>query len=111
MGANAFSDSDPEVIHALADQIQHLSDNPRTIKRAVNLYRFHRFTAFARQASTVSLAVATPEQIGRWIVVVIRWPHFVRWLQTQREESAASTRHGPMRRSSGSFSALRSTPI
>lgn len=88
-GARAFSDSDPEVIQALADQIRHLSDNPRTIKRAVNLYRFHRFTAFARQASTLPLAVATPEQIGRWIIVIIRWPHFVRWLQTQRDEGAA----------------------
>jgi hypothetical protein len=87
-GARAFSDNDPEVIQALADQMRHLSDNPRTIKRAVNLYRFHRFTAFARQASTLPLAVATPEQIGRWVVVIIRWPHFVRWLQTQREESS-----------------------
>jgi KAP family P-loop domain len=84
-GAHAFSDSDPEVAQALVDQLRYLSDNPRTIKRAVNLYRFHRFVAFARQASTLPLAVATPEQIGRWIVVIIRWPHFVRWLQAQRE--------------------------
>lgn len=84
-GAQAFSDSDPEVIEALAGQLRHLSDNPRTIKRAVNLYRFHRFVAYARQASTLPLDVATPEQIGRWVVVIIRWPHFVRWLQTQRD--------------------------
>jgi hypothetical protein len=49
----------------------------------------HRFTAFARQASTLPLEVATPEQIGRWIVVIIRWPHFVRWMQAQRNESAS----------------------
>jgi hypothetical protein len=89
-GARAFSDSDPEVIQALADQTQYLSDNPRTIKRAVNLYRFHRFAAFARQASTLPLDVATPEQIGRWVVVIIRWPHFVRWLQAQRDEGSLS---------------------
>jgi hypothetical protein len=87
-GARAFSDNDPEVVQALADQMRYLSDNPRTIKRAVNLYRFHRFAAFARQASTLPLEVATPEQIGRWIVVIIRWPHFVRWLQAQRDEAA-----------------------
>jgi hypothetical protein len=86
LGADKFSDNDPEVKQALAAQLDYLSDNPRTIKRAVNLYRFHRFAAFARQASTQKLAVATPEQIGRWIVVIIRWPHFVRWLQTQREQ-------------------------
>jgi hypothetical protein len=85
-GASEFSDSGLEVTEALAAQIKHLSDNPRTIKRAVNLYRFHRFVAFARQASTLPLDVATPEQIGRWIVVIIRWPHFVRWMQAQRED-------------------------
>ena len=73
---------------ALAGHLQYLSDNPRTIKRAVNLYRFHRFTAFARQASTLPLDVANPEQIGRWVVVIIRWPLLVRWLQTQREDDA-----------------------
>jgi KAP family P-loop domain len=88
-GARSFSDSKPEVIQALADQLRYLSDNPRTIKRAVNLDRFHRFAAFARKASTLPLAAATPEQIGRWIVVIIRWPHFVRWLQAQREEAGS----------------------
>jgi hypothetical protein len=91
-GARAFSDNDPEVVQALADQMRYLSDNPRTIKRAVNLYRFHRFAAFARQASTLPLEVATPEQIGRWIVVIIRWPHFVRWLQAQRDEGPSPGR-------------------
>jgi hypothetical protein len=89
-GARAFSDSDPEVIQALADQIRYLSDNPRTIKRAVNLYRFHRFAAFARQASTLPLEVATPAQIGRWVVVIIRWPNFVRWLQAQGDQGGSA---------------------
>jgi hypothetical protein len=88
-GANAFSDDDPEVSQALESQLHYLSDNPRTIKRAVNLYRFHRFAAFARQASTAELKVATPEQIGRWVVAIIRWPHFVRWLQVQRDDGGA----------------------
>jgi hypothetical protein len=84
-GAQAFSDNDAEVVDALAAQLLYLSDNPRTIKRAVNLYRFHRFAAYARQTTVQQLKIATPEQIGRWIVVIIRWPHFVRWLQTQRD--------------------------
>jgi hypothetical protein len=56
----------------------------------VNLYRFHRFAAFARQASTLPLEAATPEQIGRWIVAIIRWPDFVRWLQTRRDPIRSS---------------------
>jgi hypothetical protein len=96
-GASEFSDSDPEVIQALANQLGYLSDNPRTIKRAANLYRFHRFAAFARQASALPLDVATPEQIGRWIVVIIRWPQFVRWLQAQSQDGLSSGRD-PARR-------------
>jgi hypothetical protein len=88
VGAQAFSDDAPEVAEALARQISYLSDNPRTIKRAVNLYRFHRFTAFARRVSPLPLEVATPEQIGRWVVVIVRWPQFVRWLQAQRESAS-----------------------
>jgi hypothetical protein len=95
-GARAFSDEDPEVIDALAEQMRYLSDNPRTIKRAVNLYRFHRFAAFARQVSTQSLEVATPAQIGRWVVVIVRWPQFVRWLQAGREEGASSSGRDPV---------------
>jgi hypothetical protein len=89
-GARAFSDEDPEVVDALADQMRYLSDNPRTIKRAVNLYRFNRFTAFARQVSTQPLDIATPAQIGRWTVVIVRWPQFVRWLQAGREQDSSS---------------------
>jgi hypothetical protein len=92
-GAQAFSDRDPEVGSALTAQMRYLSGNPRTIKRAVNLYRFHRFAAFARQASPVPLEVATPEQIARWVVVIVRWPQFVRWLQAQREEAEGGQVH------------------
>jgi hypothetical protein len=90
-GAKAFSDSDDEVIDALAAQLLYLSDNPRTIKRAVNVYRFHRFAAYARRVARLQLKVATPEQIGRWSVVIVRWPHFVRWLQAQRDEDENDT--------------------
>ena len=90
-GARAFSDDDDDVVQAIADQLRYLSDNPRTIKRAVNLYRFHRFTAFARKASAVPLPVATPAQIGRWIVVIVRWPSFVRWLQATRDDALETT--------------------
>jgi len=39
----------------------------------------------------------SPEQIGRWIVVIVRWPQFVRWLQSQREESAGLDDHAAAR--------------
>lgn len=85
-GAHGFSDHDPEIVEALRSQMVYLSDNPRTIKRAVNLYRFHRFTAWARDASALGLEGADPDLIARWSVVLVRWPHFVRWLQTHADD-------------------------
>jgi hypothetical protein len=79
--AKKFTDEDPEMFAALTEYKEYLSDNPRTIKRAVNLYRFHYFISEARHLSPHDLLCASPEQIARWIVVIIRWPHFVRWLQ------------------------------
>ncbi len=42
-GAEQFSDRSEEVTEELLRQVRFLSDNPRTIKRAINLYRFYSF--------------------------------------------------------------------
>lgn len=79
--ADSFKNDDPVMFNALKVYVPYLSDNPRTIKRAVNLYRFHYFISEARRLSEHKLLSASPKQIARWVVVIIRWPHFVRWLQ------------------------------
>jgi KAP family P-loop domain/TIR domain len=81
LGARDFSDADVVSAGAMRAQMPHLSDNPRTIKRAVNLFRFHQFTAWARDASPLGLQTADPDLIARWIVIAVRWPQVVRWLQ------------------------------
>jgi hypothetical protein len=83
LGARDFSDSDPEAVDALRRRLPHLSDNPRTIKRAVNLYRFYRFIAWARHASSSDLNAADPELIASWTVLAARWPQVVHWLQAE----------------------------
>jgi|GEM_PF-5182520 len=83
LGARDFSDSDPEAVNALRRRLSHLSDNPRTIKRAVNLYRFYRFVAWAREASSSDLEAADPELIAGWTVLAARWPQVVHWLQAE----------------------------
>ncbi|HKO38123.1 MAG TPA: P-loop NTPase fold protein [Solirubrobacterales bacterium] len=80
-GAKDFRDTDPETIKALEDQLPHLSDNPRTIKRAVNLYRFYHFISWARDASAPDLESADTELIADWTVIAARWPQAVHWLQ------------------------------
>jgi len=36
------------------------------------------------------LDAAAPEQIARWVVLQVRWPQFVRWIQ--REQARAAER-------------------
>ncbi|HEX5608875.1 MAG TPA: P-loop NTPase fold protein [Solirubrobacterales bacterium] len=87
LGARDFSDSDPEANESLRRRLEYLSDNPRTIKRAVNLYRFYRFIAWAREASASKLEVADPDLIASWTVIAARWPQVVHWLQTEGRDS------------------------
>ena len=89
LGARDFSDADPEIVSALRRRLPYLSDNPRTIKRTVNLYRFYRFIAWAREASSPDLEAAAPELIASWAVVAARWPQVVHWLQVhgRRDEN------------------------
>lgn len=88
LGARDFSDDDPDAAAALRRRIHHLSDNPRTIKRAVNLYRFYRFISWARQASAPDLSAADPDLIASWTVIAARWPQVVHRLQTEGRGSS-----------------------
>lgn len=81
-GATRMAGDTEAVVAALGDQLRFLSDNPRTIKRAVNLYRFYSFTAWAREVSPLAGERADQRLIARWVIVLVRWPSFVRWLQT-----------------------------
>lgn len=82
-GAEAFSDTDQEVHTHLKRYAPHLPKKPRAIKRFVNLYRFYRMSQWARQLQ--SLPSATPAALGRWIVIMLRWPQLVRWIQWEGE--------------------------
>jgi hypothetical protein len=77
--AKRYRDDDPQVAERLFKLRPYLADSPRTMKRVVNLYRFHRVMADARTA--LELPSANPTQIAAWSLVIVRWPSFVRWLQ------------------------------
>ena len=87
VGAEKFTDEDPKMHRELEKWRSFFLDNPRTIKRVVNLYRFHRFVSYARQME--GLEYATTEEIACWVVVIVRWPHFVRWLQAHAQTESS----------------------
>lgn len=55
------------------------SDNPRDLKRFMNVYRFHYFLMVARRKK--GLKAPSPDQLRRWIFLSLKWPDMVRWLQ------------------------------
>jgi hypothetical protein len=82
-GARAFRDDSVEIQMHLQRYAPYLGNKPRTIKRFVNLYRFYRMAQWARQLQ--NLEAANPAALGRWIVIMLRWPQMVRWIQWEGE--------------------------
>ncbi len=81
--AEKFSDDDPEIQNQLLRYAPYLGSTPRTVKRFANLYRFYRFSQWSRQLQ--GLEFASPTALGRWLVLMLRWPQLVRWIQWEGE--------------------------
>nr|MBX2818115.1 KAP family NTPase [Rhodothermaceae bacterium] len=88
-GAASFRDDSTEIRRHLERYAPYLGNKPRTIKRFVNLYRFYRMAQWARQLQ--KLDIADPAALGRWIVIMLRWPQLVRWIQWEGEAGLLST--------------------
>lgn len=81
--AEKFSDDDPEIQNQLLRYAPYLGNTPRTVKRFANLYRFYRFSQWSRQLQ--GFESASPNALGRWLVLMLRWPQLVRWIQWEGE--------------------------
>ena len=92
-GALEFTDDNPEVVRNLKRYGEFLGGNPRMMKRFANMYRFYRLTQWSRELN--NLNAGRPSAIGRWIVLMLRWPQLVRWIQWEPGPAAGhySTPH------------------
>lgn len=82
--AGNYSDDDVEVINLIEHFSAYLTTSPRMVKRFVNLYRFHRFIQFTGQNKEMLNTDATA--IGKWIIIMIKWPQLVRAIQWDAEK-------------------------
>jgi KAP family P-loop domain len=73
------SDQDKEVRDQVSQAASYFSNNPRDIKRFVNMLRFHRFLRESMLAAKKE-NVPSLEQLQRWTVLLLKWPGVVRWL-------------------------------
>ena len=72
-----ISNLDAEFLKQVSDAVCDFSNNPRDIKRFMNLFRFYRFvmTNFENPEDVPSFS-----QLRRWIILSLKWPQVVRWL-------------------------------
>ena len=74
-----FSDQEQPIRELIIKSTQQYSNNPRDVKRFVNLFRFYYFLRAAREARNES--VPSLDQMCRWIILSLRWPEVVRWFR------------------------------
>jgi len=82
---NRFSDKDEEVRRQIIKAAILFTNNPREIKRFVNVLRYERFLREGILATNIR---EPPEldQLTRWIYLLLKWPSLVRWLYWSPDE-------------------------
>ena len=74
---------DNELENLVIDVAEYL-DSPRTIKRFLNLFLFYHFFRFTIPGR--KLAEIDEQTLGRWLVVMVRWPLLVQAVQWDTEK-------------------------
>jgi len=81
--AQQLSDDSPALQKYLERYEPFLGVSPRGIKRFANLYRFYSLSQLSRQSQ--GLPACSPSALARWLVIMLRWPQVVRWIQWEGE--------------------------
>ncbi len=81
--AQQLSDNSPALQKYLDRYEPFLGVSPRGIKRFANLYRFYSLSQLSRQSQ--GLPACSPSALARWLVIMLRWPQVVRWIQWEGE--------------------------
>jgi hypothetical protein len=76
---NSFSDDGKTIKELILDGARQFSNNPRDVKRFVNVFRFYYFLRAAREAHKEP--IPSLPQLTRWIILSLGWPEVVRWLR------------------------------
>lgn len=81
--AKKLTDDSPDLRKYLKRYEPSLGSSPRTIKRFANLYRFYSLTQLSRESQ--GLPSSSVGGLARWLVIMLRWPQLVRWIQWEGE--------------------------
>jgi hypothetical protein len=77
---DTFRDDNPKIRELILVAAKDFSsNNPRELKRFMNIFRFQYFIWATRKS--LGFPVSSLEQITSWIILSLKWPEVVRWLQ------------------------------
>ena len=72
-----YNEDDPKIRRLISMAAsEFFSDNPREVKRFINVFRFQYFLLLARRNG--GLNVPSEKQLTRWIILSMRWPELAR---------------------------------
>jgi hypothetical protein len=87
VASQLFTDNDPEMESQLTRFSSYLT-SPRSIKRFANLYRFYRHSHWSRAIR--GLETASGAALARWVLLMLRWPQLIWWIQSSEETGLVS---------------------
>lgn len=82
------SEDASEIHQQVKEFATYLDPSPRSIKRFANLLRFYTAQQQLRETkatSTTNLAFADTGALAKWLIITLRWPMMVRWLQWRED--------------------------
>jgi KAP family P-loop domain len=83
VSAQKLSDDNPTLKKHIERYEPYLGASPRGIKRFTNLYRFYNLSQITRRMQ--GLPACSQSALARWLVIMLRWPQVVRWIQWEGE--------------------------
>lgn len=75
----------PEIVSQLTTFSPYLGTSPRSIKRFVNMFRF--YYSYQELRSVEGHEFAAPDSLAKWLVLSLRYPQLVRFIQWEREDA------------------------
>lgn len=85
--------SDSEAFEAIQDRLRELDfNNPREIKRYINLFRFYTFRANLGRKEGDKKGVPTGDQIAKLAALTIRWPDLLDLLTQAADDKKSNLR-------------------
>mgnify|MGYP001799383449 CR=1 FL=1 len=87
-GMEVIRNDDPEIWEEVKHFSPFLNPSPRSLKRFANLLRFYHIHQRLRELQLgrdADFQKASTESLAHWLLIGLRWPQLVRWVQWENE--------------------------